>query len=447
VISEYKLPQPTRGAKGELTVNTWTSYHNRITTPQEQHLYDHLLLCVELEPPEQVIERFRVLFIEGVGYPDRQIVEVLDDILAAKDIDHCFRYILNRCCHILINRWQSNLHLQSAIPTLIECLEAGPRGMITELSRGRSVRRLRQLVIDFRTTEQYLTLRRLAQVIIGRDQRRELLGSRPLGTLINRYPYLYEHCLVSEDSTPEHQQTVRSIQAMAQHRFEVDLSHYLTYRVRRARLQRQGVSDITGCLRPIENPTLLNDRELVQSLQLFSGHQGDGSSYRDGARRFLDQNCRSASYQDFKQALHGYLTVGIDPAYGKRMFNQLLADYLAALSPEHHGQPLNDFLMVRTCSQLFNFLVVDSAHHPQHYLFVDLINNIGPSLTTGLLLRLLLICRRVKPYLERRFSILFGHYESTARDAVTWLVKMLENLNLALSLNFGSLDLSHLTAI
>ncbi|NEP19691.1 MAG: hypothetical protein F6J97_22845, partial [Leptolyngbya sp. SIO4C1] len=50
-----------------------------------------------------------------------------------------------------------------------------------------------------------------------------------------------------------------------------------------------------------------------------------------------------------------------------------------------------------------------------------------------------------RPYLERRFSVLFGHYEASSQEAVSWLIKVLENLNVALSLNFGSLDLSYLS--
>ena len=102
--------------------------------------------------------------------------------------------------------------------------------------------------------------------------------------------------------------------------------------------------------------------------------------------------------------------------------------------------------MVRTCSNLFNFLVVDPAGAHSHFVFIDLINNLGATLTTGLLLRILLLCRKVKPYLERRLSTLFSHYELAKQDSVGWLVKMLETLNLALSLTFGHLDISHAVA-
>jgi hypothetical protein len=427
-------------------VNTWAAYHSRSISPQEQAIYDHLLHSVEQESPEQLIERFKALFVDGVGYQDRYIVQCLDDIVTAKHVEQYFRYILNRCCHILVNRWQTRPQFQGAIPQLIECLEQGPERGCTEFSRSRQVRKLREVVSSFTETEQYLTLRRLARVI---DTHTDVVleENRPLGTLIRRYPYLYEHCLVSEDSSQEHQRAIRRIQIEAQQKFEVDLSQYVTYRVRRARLQQRS-SDPASLerLRPIENPTLLGDADLVDSLRQFSGKAGDGQSYCDSAQRFLTQS-HVLTFGDFKADLYDYLTCSVDPAYGRRTFNKLLSEQLEQMLPQSNEQPLSDFLMVRTCSQLLNFLVVDSSRNPRHFVFVDLINNLGPMLTTGLLLRLLLICRKVKPYLERRFSILFNHYEAAAQEAVTWLVKVLENLNIALSLNFGSLDISHLVAI
>ena len=62
--------------------------------------------------------------------------------------------------------------------------------------------------------------------------------------------------------------------------------------------------------------------------------------------------------------------------------------------------------------------------------------------TIGLLLKLVLLCGKVKPYLEQRFSILFSHYEALAEDRVPWLVKSLENLQVAFSIHFGEADFS-----
>lgn len=425
-------------------MNATTGYSNRITSPEEQRLYDHLIQQVQVQTPEQMIARFQLLFIEAVGYPEREIARLLDQVVSSRQIEESFQHILNRCCHILINRWQSTPQYQQAIPELIALFETSPSRVINEISRSRSVRRVREIVGKFPQTEQYVMLRRLGRVIS--DETIETASSRPLGTLIRRYPYLYEHCLLSQASPTEQKHQVRRIQTEAQQRYEIDLSQYVTYRVRRSRLRQQGidVNDNSRILRPTANPTLLSDRDLVTSLRQFSGKVDGCNSYRDLAQRFTTQSCQNArSFGAFKDDLYEYVTAGVDSEYGKRKFNNLLYQQLQHTLPENDRQPLSDFLTVRLCSHLFNFLVVDSAKNPHHFVFVDLINNLGAVRTTGLLLRILLFCRKVRPYLERRMSILFGHYETTTRDNVGWLVEMLEHLNVALSINFGKVDLSH----
>lgn len=445
-------------------MSTWTDCHHRPTNIDEQQIYNHLLQRVQVESPSQLIDRFQRLFIDGIGYPESDILEALRSLASAKDAEQQFRFVINRCCHILINRWQMHPHQQSAIPSLIE-LFANP------LPRHLShypiyVRRLRDLVEQFRNSEQYLTLRRLADVMRESLQSSSEAEQLPLGTLIRRYPYLYEHCLLSEDSTYEHQQTVRQIQAQVQRQFELDLSQYVTYRVRRSQLKRSyqeetknAIATAAGSpslllpqqsrivtpqrtLTPVTNPTLLTDQELGFAIKQFVGKVKDGHTYRDLANQFLTHTSQGQSFHAFKSDLYDYITTSIDQDYGRRQFNHQLCAQLKNTLPDSDGQRMNDFLMVRTCSNLLNFLVAEGQRNPNHFLFIDLITNIGPTVTTGILLKVVLICRKVKPYLERRFSILFNHYETCTHDAVLWLVQALENLNVALVTNFGAVDLS-----
>lgn len=404
-------------------------------------MYDHLLRKAELETPAQLIQRFRSLFVEGSGYPDREIPAALERIAATRFADHEFKFILNRCCHILINRWQTRTQLQSAIPALVAIFEEQPSNKI--YVRPRAARRLRELVIQFLQSEQYAILRRLAQVI-SEGEELEDSSSRPLGTLIRRYPYLYNHCLLSEDSTYEQKQTVQQIQGEIQRQFEVDLSQYVTYQIRRSQIARLR-GETTGQIRlpaPVQNPTLLTDSELASAIKHFVGRVDATSTYRDMAQRFQTHMNHPSSFKGFKEDLYSYLVSSIDPAYGRRLFNEQLYAQIQSTLVESDQQKVSDLLMVRTCSQLLNFLVVDSPQRPQHFVFLDLINNLGATQTTGLILKIVLFCRKVKPYMEKRMSILFNHYESFARGGVDWLVKVLENVNVALATNFGAVDLS-----
>jgi hypothetical protein len=412
-------------------MNTGSIYQSRGITQEEERLYQHLLELVQTEPPHLLIERFRLLFVEAMGYPDPDLQRNVDRLIQSAASAQNFRFILNRCCHILINRWQSRPHQYEEIAELIALFEAIPiRPIAADFSRSRIIKRQRQLIQEFQQTEQYLTLKRLSSVL---QPELTIAESQPFGTLIRRYPYLYEHCLVTEGTPNIQKVSIRQLQTERQKQFEIDLSKYVTYQVRRASSDR--------IILPVENPTLLDERSLSSALHQFTGKIDGNYTCREVAQRF-SAHCEGVrSYKDFKAELYLYLTDAVNPAYGKRHFNQQLEQLLTNAYQDSETQPLNDFLMVRTCSQLLNFLVIDSPQHPQHFVFIDLLSNLGATATTRLLLQIVLLCRRVKPYLEKRFSILFHHYESYSRDRVQWLVAAMENLHIALSTNFSDLNL------
>lgn len=413
----------------------------------EQKLYDHLLYTVQTHKPEELLDHFRRLFIEGAVSQDPDANGLLGLLASGNRADEEFKYILNRCCHIIINRWQLNNALQGFIPDLIALFE---QIQSPNLASSRTGRRLRLLVKDFTTTDQYVTLQRLARVIYqSRTPKIVDTDQLSVANLINRYPYLYEHCLLSEDSSFEHQQTVRKIQQQIQHKFELNLSQYVTNKVRLVHASRQlgSLERAQKAIPQIDNPTLLTDRELGSALKHYVGRVEGNYSYRDLSHNFLLRSHQAASFGEVKEDLFDYLTASIDPRYGNRQFNDKLYQKIQQTLPECNKQKPNEFLLLRTSSQLLNFLVVESSQRPQHYMFVDLITNLGPTTTIGLLLKIVLLCRKVKPYLEKRFSILFGHYESYTKEGVPWLVKALDNLQVAFSVHFGRADVSCLKYI
>ncbi|HEY9726328.1 MAG TPA: AAA-like domain-containing protein [Chroococcales cyanobacterium] len=393
----------------------------------EDILYNHLLYLAQKESPSQLIERFRRLFIDGQGYLDPEIAEALDQIIASRVVEQRFNDILNRCCHTLINHWQRCPDRRAAVPKLLGLFQGNSKCANP---------RLQQLVQIFTKSEQYLNLLRL----FARERGTPVIQI-PLGELITRYPYLYTHCLLSEGSSVESQQTIRQLQFQRQRQMEINLSRYAAYLVRQ--LARQSdPTPATPIIQPVKNPTLLSDRELFFSLQQFVGKVEGSSTYRDLAQGFLAHTCKTPSYLTFKKGLYEYLIASIEAEYGKHKFNYRLYEKLTNTFPQCDSQKVNNILLMQTCRQLFNFLVVESTQRPEHFVFVDLISNLGPVQTTGLLLKIVLLSHQVKPDLERRFAILFNHYESQVVDEIRWLVKSLENLNVALITNFGNVDLS-----
>ncbi len=411
------------------------------TSVAQQLIYDRLLEDVKNESPDTLLENFHSLFIEATGYKQIEIRQALEKIVKSKSSEEQFYLFLNRCCHIFINHWQMQPNLQPAIVELIGLFKnlRSPDSVYSRASK-----RLRVLVKNFTQTEYYVKLQRLATVINNKKS-----NSNYVGNLITRYPYLYEHCLLSEDSSYEAKRVIQKIQFQNQHNFELDLSRYVTYQVRLGEVLRS--KDMTQArlqkIKPATNPTLLSDRELGSALKHFIGKTEGGRTYRDLSQSFLTYSHRAPNYKSFKNNLYEYLVPSIDSRFGGHQFNNKLHKKIQNILPHSDDQKPSDFLILRTGCQLINFLVVESSRQPQHYVFVDLITNLGPTNTVGLLLKLVLLCNKLKPYLEKRFSILFAHYESFSKDGVPWLIKSLENTHVAFSVYFGKVDLSCLNQI
>jgi hypothetical protein len=422
----------------------------RSSSPGEQQLYDHLIACRRVETPTQLLERFQCLFIDGLEYPQPEILETLYTLTASRSAEEEFKFILNRCCRILINFWWFQPAFRWAIAELVYLLQTAPRGAVNHSGH----QRLRRLVYQFLQTEEYQSLQRLAYVVEeGEDfdspeyvrnrrtyrfyqQNGTAEGTtRSLRNLIHRYPYLYPYCLGSHSSDHEFE-TIRHLQAERQRKFERDLSRYMTYLVQ----QENGASRLPGD--EIRNPTLLSDSRLRRTVKHFVGPVEGTSTYRDLAHRFQVYSTQQQPYRVFKENLYGYLISSIDaakPDYGKHHFNQWLYTQLKNTLPQSDTQSLNKFLVTRTCHQLVDSLIANPQQFSNHLTFIDLINNVGASLTVGLLLKLLLLCNNVRSNLEKRFASLYKHYEPVA-DGIDWLIESLESLQVAFSIHFGSVD-------
>ncbi|MEG4283116.1 AAA-like domain-containing protein [Microcoleus sp. A006_D1] len=433
--------QPTIAAAQVAHTSTDIDSDSSILTPpsdtvqsgsNEQRLYDHIVSCVDTESAAQVIERFRKLFIDGMGYPDREIEATLYSIVSVKRSDREFKYILHRCCYIPINRWQLHSQNKLAIGNLVALFkQTSPRfGMEFYI-----VKRLQEQITFFTKSEEFQTLERLVKAVEQEPQPQKQDIHSPLGELICRYPYLYGHSLLSKDSIEEDQQTIKKLEFQRQREFENNLSQYLNYLVEPRNTE-------IGIVQSAANPTLLNDAELHLAVREFAGKVAGDRTYKESAQFFLRDARKTPSYTSFKVDLYEYLISSVEPEYGGRQFNDRLYKHIKNTFPEHDSVKLNNVLLVRTCNQLFNFLVVENSQHPSHYVFYDLVHNLGPSRTMGLLLKLVLLSGKVKPELEKRISILFNHYEGKASNEIMWFVKSLENLNVALVVNFGNADLS-----
>lgn len=407
----------------------------------EQCVYEHFLYVVKTETPARVLERFQSLFIEGVKYDDARIWNAIETLAFEKTAEQTFPLIINRCCYILVNYWQMQPAGQLAVSSLVEILT---NLNDVRMTYARTVRRLRQLLQLYLQGDDYLKLKRLNAVLNGGTGSTNTILDRPLGTLITRYPYLYDHSLVSEERTFENVETVRRVQQNLRQEQETNLSRYLTYQVRRSRIKAQLGRDAANNLPIVSNPTLLSTKELGMAFGHFSGRAEGDATYQDLSRGFVSRLQMQPTIKRFKGDLYEYIVSGVDSSYGSRSFNDRLYKTISNILPDRDRQQLDEISLLRTCTHILNHLVVESPSNPQHFVFMDMISNLGSVFTTGLLLKIVLICQKAKPLLESRLSILFNHYESSQCTGVPWLVRSLENWNVAGAIHFGKMDASAL---
>ena len=397
----------------------------------EDYLYEHLHNCVKTEEADDVIARFRQLFIDAQGYSDSQVWQALSEVIQAPEADRSFKYILNRCCYTLINPWQTRLECHAAIPKLVALFEELP----SYPTQAKFTIRLRTLVRQFCQTEQYAALNRLPHILLEtHDVETGNIQDTRLEPLIKRYPYIYDHSLLTEDSDKQQKRTIRGLRRKAERKFGIDLVRYNSRRL----------GDFSS--KYAENPTLLSNAELDTALEYYTGKVELNRTHRDVARCFSTYSQTVRSYREFKEELTNYLIAPITSAAPipiSKQFRRQLRKYLQDTLSDFDSERLNNFVLVETCRRLLNFLVVDSPHHPIFQTFITLIRDIGYSLTVGLLLRIVLLCSAAKPWLERCFSILFNLHEKLYREDVPWLVTSLEHVNIALATNFGGYVISY----
>ena len=421
---------------------------------EEIIIYKTIQFWLKQDSSERIIEQFRYLFIKGNGceYPRARLA--LETIINLDCAQQEFNFIFSRCCQLIICEWQSNPVLRAKIPLFINQIALAK---LPSSTQSRVTRKLRELVINFIESEQYSMFKRLGRLFAVSqpslpDAKQNASNTAILSNLIIRYPYLYEVCLVGKDSSQQYKQTINKLQKKAQNRYELDLSRYITYRVRLIKIVRKYKAEKhhkipKKAIQPVSNPTLLSDRQLDLGLRIYTGKLDSQQNLRSLAIAFRDGLSYLDSHQDFKASLLTYLTVGFDCEYSNKVIKPKLANYLDSILPNLHANKVDDFTLLRTCSLLLRFLIVDNVSQLNHHFLVEMVTQIGAIKVSSLLLKIVLICEKAKPYLEQRLGILFSHYDNTEDSRVSWLIEFLETMQLALSIHFGKVDLSLINII
>jgi hypothetical protein len=392
---------------------------------------------------DQTLVLFQSLFIEGTGHPDPLVAVALEELALSKDksAEREFLRIIDQSCYQLITSWLLAGHtsLVSQLVDIIIKTEKSHEQIYAKLPR-----RLNHLWKLYAKSEYFQRLSKLHSIVMRRST--DPNAQQILGTLIDRYPFLYESNLLAEDVPKDYLELIQKIKRRSQRDYEFRFSQYITYQIRKARLKQH--PDPHKNILPVANPTLLKSRDFGLSLQSFVGKPENGENYRDSACAFLILMQQPMTFAEFKESLYIYLSKDLNSSvYAQHSFKNRLKKQLRDVLPENHTKDLDELSQVRTYTQLLNFLVIDSAERPNHVVLIDLVSNLGSATTVGLLLKIIFICPKAQTSLNHRLSILFNHYYFTNRDQVPWLIKFLENWQAASSIHFGKVDSSLLKQI
>jgi hypothetical protein len=395
-------------------------------------LYDHFLDCVQTESASQVIARFRLLLIEAENYPEPKIKEILN-IIYSQQAELDISSFLNHCCQLFISHWSMDRKTEFAIFELLALFTnlPSPRKNTHKLSKS-----WQQWMKNFAQTPQYLKLKRLAYVINPR-----LVSDAPkpqyLGDLIGRYPFLYKHCLVDYNSLRDYRSLISRIKKQRQLTFEHRLVKLVTLQTQQlevARLRQLTTGFSSPINQSFKNPTLLSDKGLKIAVQKFTKVTQDHKSQTQQINLWT-KDIQSLPFKEFKNWLVDYLLGDFDELSGREKLKQHLLDKFLYLLPNYDAQPVNEFLILRSCSQLLNGLVVDNIKDFNHFTFINLTTCLGATNLVSLLDKLVRLAPKLESRLSYRLAQLFEYYESTPIQRSYWLIKVLENFLVAFTLS------------
>ncbi|MDX2211853.1 MAG: hypothetical protein SFY66_01065 [Oculatellaceae cyanobacterium bins.114] len=414
------------------------SYSRRNLDFDANCLFTHWLELRETAYSDELLSRFKALFIDGDHYPEPDILMILHRILKSDRAEELFVNVFNRSCYILINYWwlKRRWWLTSDLIKLIETAADQPASSPTTAL-------LRQQLKRFTQSEKYQQMRDCERVINfippGSTHEVEIIGG-----FVSQYPYLYPYYLKEWDNSDSGYDALKQLQHTREQEFESSLFHYAKHCHR----ENRGIQD--GLNLGISKPTSLPPDDLRSAIYRFSGKVEGAHSYQDSANHFLATFNRLPTHRSVKQHVGVYLLKSIQhtsqPAYGEHRFNHWLHKQLDNTPLERDSSKPNHRLLMHLCRNLIDALIVPptSRNFENHLMFVDLITNLGATFAIGFLLKIVLLCRAfpenlkaIREHVAKLFAALFKFYETSAKEDLKWLIDCLDNWLIASTVQFG----------
>jgi len=390
-----------------------------------QKLFDRVLQwSLRARSPQHFIRWFDLVFIQGDITVDRGVAKIISSLVSTETCED-FSKILNRCCYIVINAWQTRPLYKIRIPDFISIFRQ-VKVAISNESDLPHVRQLRKFISHFTNTGEYLSLEFLFGRRLDSDLDLEQLG-RNIEDELSRYNFL-SFCFVYESQgSIENRRNFNEILRERQWRFANELYQYSKHLADRQNPENR--------LR-YKNPTLLEDLALVKAFQEFQ-------LGKNKAKEFFASSHSSFFnvYLDFKKSLFQYLIsdLYIHSIEFKKRFLSELEDYILKIHPEADRKKPNNLLVMNTCQTTLDYLLADPENE-RHIYLSNFLANLGSLPLMVMLVKTILISTPTKSDLEYRVFRLVERYKADPFDPDHWLVESLENLNIGFTVGFTPID-------
>ncbi len=379
-------------------------------TRAQQTIYGYLLDIVKQWPSEEVLLEFKRLFLYHVDAVSSGPIDAVYRIVFSDREDE-FRNTLKRCCYILVNNWDAARRVQP-IKDLITAFDVE---VVQRDTASPSLKRLNQWIENFKHSQDFADLK---MFVARYDQKSEE------GDWSKRFTsYLLVPQYINLRNPVEQREAARALAKQLRHQFKVDLAMYV------ARMQSQSQSSYTTEEQP-KNPTALGD-DVLRLVKMVVAKRGN-YSYLSLANIFLGQ-IQNVHYAEFKQCLHKYLIFSVNRSQFGKALKLRLSDKLDSLYKDYEPKAVTDALILRTCNRMIDFLTTENRQEPSS-LFVLLLSQGNPMTLVVALLKIILVSRNSRLYLEARIAELIRYYETFPEQDCWWVVNFLEIFNVTFTI-------------
>ncbi len=386
------------------------SRSNSVEQSQES-IYGYFLELVKTCPSEVVLEEFARLFIRSAGSERSDVSQALHELTFANN-ENTFRNTLKRTCYILVNNWDTSRNYQ-AIQDLIQLFTDTA---LHKYTTSTVLRRVRNWVTNFAQSQDFKEL--------------ELFAARHFPDRLAHWKQRYNSFLlatqyINPENSLEQRRAARALSRKLREQFKFKLAMYVAHSQRKTLETSQDM-----------NPTALGDEALLL-IKTLASRRGS-YSYTNLAHLFLSQT-QQLPYRDFKLNLQNYLVFSLGDAGVIASLKTALEKRFETLYEDMNDEPLTPTLLLKTCKRVIELLTTENHQDPSK-LFVSLVAGGNPLIWATILLKTILICLQVRPYLEACVARLIQHYEHVPANDCHWVIHFLEVLNVALAIHADNVE-------